>query len=80
LSGTVPWQLYRNRYWRSLAVQAAPVALRPELHSRSCSSWRIGGGGEVSRDSNVGFLCNFKRVVDLDAEVPDRALDLGMAK
>src|SRR6476661_5113733 len=39
-----------------------------------------GGGGEVSRDSNVCFLCNFKRVVDLDAEVPDRALDLGMAK
>jgi hypothetical protein len=36
--------------------------------------------GKSPGGSNVGFLCNFKRVVDLDAEVAHCALDLGMAK
>lgn len=31
-------------------------------------------------NSDVDLLGNFKGIIDLDAEVPDRALDLGVPK
>jgi hypothetical protein len=57
------------------------VALRPELHSQKLQllAYRA-EEGKPPQGSNVGFLCNFKRVVDLDAEVAHGGLDLIMAK
>ena len=43
----------------------------------------MGGGQSVTalpRYSDVDLLGDGERIIDLDAEVPDRALDLGVAK
>jgi hypothetical protein len=63
-------------------VQADPLAPRTGVALSEVVA--LGASGK-ERDrlierSHVGFLCNLKRIVDLDAQVAHGGLNLGMAK
>jgi hypothetical protein len=79
-AGTVPWQLYIGP---KPPCRAGGLCgpLWPGLHSQKLQHLAYRAQeGKSPRGSNVGFPCNFKRIVDLDAEVAHSRHNLGMTK
>ena len=73
-----------------LSIHGLPISIEAlALGARStCRPWRSRWTAGLRRNkrsfevaaSDVDLLCDFNGVINLDTEIPDRALDLGMSE